>query len=490
MRHTLMRRALILVLSANLALILPSFAIAEESANNEDLRVEEMAAGSTDFSLPNETLGKDDISEVSESAIEAPEDEKESETDVSAGLNPRGSMQGDNRAASSVTTIEFGKKYEGTAGDPGYGVPDKYYRFTIAKNAQVHLSSNANGALVWDLIDSDGTSRITDVWGEFNKVLNANIINVDWYLNAGTYYLRAHKSFNPATSFSVVVTTSYPNVSFQEKQHGSDNNLYAANNIVSGRVYTGQMALDRYKNPSSFYDVDFYKLSVARNARLTLSASTDMKGIKCTLYDSAGSVLTQKTQFQDKTTNKASLTLEYENAQGDVYIAIQAGNSHGYDCEAARKESQGLYTFKVYDGNVHPTMLRLYNPNSGEHFYTASTVEKDSLVGNGWKYEGTAWISPAKSSKPVYRLYSGTDHHYTMSAEERDWLQTQGWSYEGIGWYSAESGTTLHRLYNPYVDPSARYNNSGSHHYTTSVAERDALVAQGWRYEGTAWSGM
>lgn len=33
-------------------------------------------------------------------------------------------------------------------------------------------------------------------------------------------------------------------------------------------------------------------------------------------------------------------------------------------------------------------MHRLYNPNSGEHFYTAEEGERDSLVGSGWNYEG------------------------------------------------------------------------------------------------------
>ena len=37
-------------------------------------------------------------------------------------------------------------------------------------------------------------------------------------------------------------------------------------------------------------------------------------------------------------------------------------------------------------------MHRLYNPNSGEHFYTANTAEKDHLVKVGWKYEGLVVI--------------------------------------------------------------------------------------------------
>ena len=136
-------------------------------------------------------------------------------------------------------------------------------------------------------------------------------------------------------------------------------------------------------------------------------------------------------------------------------------------------------------------MHRLYNPNSGEHFYTASAHERDSLRRAGWKYEGVGWTAPATSRTPVYRLYSGTDHHYTTSAAERDMLVRAGWRYEGVGWYSDDAkGTPLYRQFNPNVNPAAPRNNSGSHNYTTSRAEHDHLVSVGWRGEGIGWYGM
>ena len=39
-------------------------------------------------------------------------------------------------------------------------------------------------------------------------------------------------------------------------------------------------------------------------------------------------------------------------------------------------------------------MYRLYNPNSGEHFYTSSEAERDSLISVGWDYEGEGWQIP------------------------------------------------------------------------------------------------
>ena len=129
-------------------------------------------------------------------------------------------------------------------------------------------------------------------------------------------------------------------------------------------------------------------------------------------------------------------------------------------------------------------MNRLYNPNSGEHFYTASDYERDFLRAAGWSYEGIGWYAPESSGMPVYRLYNPNagDHHYTMSAVERDHLVAVGWNDEGIGWYSSESPDRLAllRQYNPNAI-------AGAHNFTLSQVENDHLVSVGWRAEGIAW---
>ena len=141
-------------------------------------------------------------------------------------------------------------------------------------------------------------------------------------------------------------------------------------------------------------------------------------------------------------------------------------------------------------------MYRLYNPNSGEHFYTASTVERDATIAAGWNDEGIGWTAPSESDTPVYRLYSGTDHHYTMSIVERDHLIDVGWTLEGdnaegIAWYSDDQKRVpLYRQFNPNVDPTAPFNNSGSHNYTTSLEEHEQLISIGWRGEDVGWYGV
>lgn len=131
-------------------------------------------------------------------------------------------------------------------------------------------------------------------------------------------------------------------------------------------------------------------------------------------------------------------------------------------------------------------MFRLYNPNSGEHFYTKDMAERDYLSKLGWRYEGTGWTAPKTSKTPVYRMYNPNagEHHYTLDKSEKDMLIKAGWNYEGIGWYSDDNKSTpVYRQYNP----NAWANN---HNYTKNKAENDNLVSLGWKYENIGWYGV
>ncbi|MGX7303808.1 GH25 family lysozyme [Enterococcus columbae] len=133
-------------------------------------------------------------------------------------------------------------------------------------------------------------------------------------------------------------------------------------------------------------------------------------------------------------------------------------------------------------------LYRLYNPNSGEHFYTKARLEKQQLVALGWQDEGTGWYAPV-TGEAVYRLYNPNagDHHYTLSAGEKEALVAKGWRYEGVGWYSAPSNADyakpLYRAYNPNAL-------AGSHNYTLNKAEQTYLTSLGWQDEAIAWYGV
>lgn len=126
-------------------------------------------------------------------------------------------------------------------------------------------------------------------------------------------------------------------------------------------------------------------------------------------------------------------------------------------------------------------VLRLYNRWSGEHLYTTSRAEYNSLGKVGWSGEGTAWAAPSSGSNPVWRLYNrwSGDHLLTSDRKEYDTLGRAGWNREGVAFYSG-GGVSVWRLYN-------RWLKAGTHLLTTDKTEYDNLIRDGWSGEGVAF---
>lgn len=125
-------------------------------------------------------------------------------------------------------------------------------------------------------------------------------------------------------------------------------------------------------------------------------------------------------------------------------------------------------------------IYRLYNPNSGEHFFTRNASGVYDLTSIGWRYEGIAWHEAGDVD--VYRLYSGNEHMYVTKIKELADLVIAKWSLEKSAFKCfAEPGddrVPVFRLYNK---------NGGRHMFTADVKERDTLVRAGWTLEGIAF---
>lgn len=83
---------------------------------------------------------------------------------------------------------------------------------------------------------------------------------------------------------------------------------------------------------------------------------------------------------------------------------------------------------------------RILNPNSGEHFLTASQSERDTLVGAGWNQEGEIGCiasTPDCGAVALMRLAQPSGMHmYTTDPAERDALVASGWVHEGTAGYA------------------------------------------------------
>ena len=214
------------------------------------------------------------------------------------------------------------------------------------------------------------------------------------------------------------------------------------------------------KHTSIELDQKELRLKVGETAKLT-----------ATLYSDDPEDLEFRWFFPGKTVDVDKDGNVTAKQEGIAYV-------HAYSENAGMSASCTVY---VGDDAGTMKMYRLYNPNSGEHFYTGRETEKNNLVHQGWKDEGVGFKALVSGGIPMYRLYNPNagDHHYTKSEKEKDSLVAVGWKYEGIGWNAADStGIPMYRLYNPNAT------GAGSHHYTKSEKEKDILVAAGWKYEG------
>ena len=131
---------------------------------------------------------------------------------------------------------------------------------------------------------------------------------------------------------------------------------------------------------------------------------------------------------------------------------------HFYTASAAERDNVTARLFAVwrYEGigyslnysspdNTTP-LYRFYNIRTGTHFYTASAAERDTVIktlGSIYRLEGIAFFvstAPSASTTTIYRFYNvkaGT-HFFTASPVERDTvIRTLGsiYRYEGPAYY-------------------------------------------------------
>ena len=143
--------------------------------------------------------------------------------------------------------------------------------------------------------------------------------------------------------------------------------------------------------------------------------------------------------------------------------------------------------------DVDRGIYRFFNVDTGTHFLSGSTVERDSVINNldSFNFEGPTFkaadpTDPAADT--VFRFFNtqtGT-HFFTQSTAERDnILETipqfnfEGEAYKGYT-EQVDGSIPLYRFFNT---------DTGTHFYTAAEAEKDSIVANltSFNFEGTAY---
>jgi len=169
-------------------------------------------------------------------------------------------------------------------------------------------------------------------------------------------------------------------------------------------------------------------------------------------------------------------------------VDFQSPGTYDITLESSDGQSKVVKLTIVEKDNSLVPILRAYNPNDGDHLYTASQEEYDWITGLKWNAEGTAFqsvLSDYEGAVPVYRLYNPNsgEHFYTVSESEYDGVASKGWTKEQVCFYMVpkEKGDAVYRVFNPNAT------GPGSHLFTSSKEESTWLINQGWTDEGIAF---
>jgi hypothetical protein len=140
-----------------------------------------------------------------------------------------------------------------------------------------------------------------------------------------------------------------------------------------------------------------------------------------------------------------------------------------------------------------PDIFRFFNTANGTHFYTSSSVERDSIRANlpAMRYEHPVFEAAASNEGDllVHRFLNTANdsHFYTADDAEKSQIERTlpGYRYEGVAYaaFSDDDGGEHHPLFRFFRQ------DTGTHFYTASVQERDNVIATlpAYQFEGVAY---
>ena len=153
---------------------------------------------------------------------------------------------------------------------------------------------------------------------------------------------------------------------------------------------------------------------------------------------------------------------------------IQAGFRHSedYGIDGEPGDQTGTESsYSDFDPSDWETAFRYCGPEREDTPAPAPHVETPE------EKEARQMQPVSNEGGDVYRLYNPYNgaHHFTTSAAERDALVGAGWKSEGVAWTAKVGKYAVYRLYNQ---------GNGDHLFTSSFDEAKACADAGWMYEG------
>ena len=190
------------------------------------------------------------------------------------------------------------------------------------------MSSNANIERVYyNLYDASGNQIWSD-WPYWNTSTEQIVLNEDFYLTSGTYYLSIQRYGGNDGSYTFKASFVNAGESFKEPQEGNNNSMAAADNISVGSQYKGQIAMND--------DRDFYKFTLSTSGTLNLSSTAGIERVYYKLFDASGNEIWSEWPYWNTSSEQIVLDEDLCLTSGTYYLEFQ---QYGSNC--------GNYVFRT-----------------------------------------------------------------------------------------------------------------------------------------------
>ncbi len=250
---------------------------------------------------------------------------------------------------------------------------------------------------------------------------------------------------------------------------------------AAGQTDTYDFTITRYSDPAAALTIG-YAITGAPYPSLSGSVAADPAEFGGGAYPSG-----QVTFAAGSTT--ATLSIAVANSttgHSDEGFALALSSLNPADSVTVRGQINALILDNSGYGQVSGNSLgiyRFFDSSNGTHFYSASEAERNTLVQTrpALVYEGldlTAVATPSadQAAAPVYRFFDLTNgsHFYSVSGAERDAIQATRPTlvFEGVAFYEhavPQAGDTpIYRFFDAA---------DGTHFFTASAPERASILA-------------
>ena len=259
-----------------------------------------------------------------------------------------------NNSIAKASAIGISGSYSGSIDELNQG---NFYRLELPSSGELTIDTTGQLEFIhYSVFDSDG-NRLYEHLLMWNAAAKQSQLTISLDLNKGVYYFCAQELYGRFGNYSFTTHFESAKESFEEHDNGTDNTRDKANDASCDQEYTGLMAINDA--------VDYYRFTVPKAGRITLSANWQIYSVTFRLYDEAG------TRIWDKW-----YVTQGSDGEGDALETIDLLSGTYYMEVERYRDKTGIYTFNLKYADSDETFR---DDRLDDAFETANRIDLETV---------------------------------------------------------------------------------------------------------------